>query len=184
MVGVSAGGLEAVSTLLRGLPADFGMAMVVVQHRSRDSTALCDLLQDASALPVHEVMDKDPIVPGQVYLAPPDYHLLVEDGHFALSCEEPQLFSRPSIDLAFESAADSHGRAVVGVILTGANSDGSRGLRSVQDAGGLAIVQSPATAEVPTMPAAAQRAVPEAESLRLEDLAARLSELAAEEAHR
>jgi two-component system chemotaxis response regulator CheB len=113
-------------------------------------------------------------------LAPPDYHLLVEAGHFSLSCDEPELFSRPSIDLAFETAADSYGAAVVGVILTGANSDGSRGLRRVRDEGGVAIVQDPATAEIAVMPAAARSAVPEAEVMDLEQIAARLQGLSAE----
>lgn len=177
MVGVSAGGLDAVCTLLSGLPADFGMAVAVVQHRSRDSDALCEVWQDCTPLRVHEVMDKSPIQPGNVYVAPPDYHALVEDGFFSLSLDAPELYSRPSIDVAFETAADSMRGRVVGVVLTGANHDGARGLRRIVDRKGYAIVQDPRTAEVAVMPAAALRAVPEAEVLPLAEIAARLVSL-------
>jgi two-component system, chemotaxis family, protein-glutamate methylesterase/glutaminase len=174
MIGVSAGGLGAVCTLLRRLPADFRMAIVVIQHRSKDSDALCEVLAGCSALPVQEVMDKMPIEPAHVYLAPSDYHLLVEDGFFSLSTDAPELYSRPSIDVAFESAADSLGAGVVGVVLTGANHDGSRGLRRIVEVGGVALVQDPATAEVAVMPAAAMRAVPEAEVFSLQAMVRRL----------
>jgi two-component system chemotaxis response regulator CheB len=106
-------------------------------------------------LPVREVDDKDEIKPGHVYIAPADYHTLVEPGHFALSIDAPVMFSRPSIDVLFESAADSYGSELVAVVLTGANDDGSRGVRYVHERGGLTIVQDPATAERPEMPAAA-----------------------------
>lgn len=178
MVGVSAGGLEAVCTILRGIPENFGMAIIVVQHRSKHSEALCEVLQDCSVLEVHEVMDKASIHRGHVYLAPPDYHLLVEEGYFALSVDAPEMFSRPSIDIAFESAANSYGARAVGVVLTGANHDGSRGLRHVVDRGGLALVQDPETAEVAVMPKAAILAVPEARVLSLVEIAAYLVTLA------
>lgn len=174
MVGVSAGGLDAVCTLLGRLPDDFAMAVAVVQHRSKDSDALCEVLQDCTGLAIQEVTDKAPIEPGNVYLAPPDYHLLVDEGHFSLSTDAPEMYSRPSIDVALESAADSYGARAVGVVLTGANHDGSRGLRRIVDRGGVALVQDPRTAEVSVMPAAAARAVPEAEVLTLEEIAARL----------
>jgi two-component system chemotaxis response regulator CheB len=177
MVGVSAGGLHAVSTILGGLPAGFALALVIVQHRSRESTVLCEILAGASVLPVSEATDKAPIEGGQVYVAPADYHLLVEPDHFALSCEAPALFSRPSIDWCFETAAYSFAARTIGVVLTGANSDGSRGLRRIVDRGGRAIVQDPATAEVPVMPAAAAAAVPEAKILPLEQIAAHLAGL-------
>jgi two-component system, chemotaxis family, protein-glutamate methylesterase/glutaminase len=177
MIGVSAGGLDAVCTLLRHLPADFRMAIVVVQHRSKDSDALCEVLEDCSKLPIQEVVDKAPIEPGHVYLAPPDYHLLLEDGYFSLSTDAPELYSRPSIDVAFESAAEACGAGVVGVVLTGANHDGARGLRCIADVGGVAIVQDPATAEVSVMPTAAVRAVPEAEVLPLQAIGRRLLSL-------
>jgi two-component system chemotaxis response regulator CheB len=170
MIGVSAGGLHAVTLILRGLPAAFALTVVIVQHRSKESTVLCELLSDASALPVSEATDKVPIEAGHVYVAPADYHLLVEADHFSLSCEAPAFFSRPSIDWCFETAAYSFGARAVGVVLTGANADGSRGLRRIVDRGGLAIVQDPATAEVAVMPAAARAAVPEAAVLSLEQI--------------
>jgi two-component system, chemotaxis family, protein-glutamate methylesterase/glutaminase len=174
VIGVSAGGLDAVCTLLGALPADCPLALVVVQHRSKDSDALCEIFADCTALPVHEVTDKMPLEPGNVYLAPPDYHLLLEDGHFALSTDAPEMYSRPSIDVAFESAADSYGARLVGVVMTGANHDGARGLGRIVECGGHAIVQDPATAEVRTMPVAALGAVPSADVLPLDEIAARL----------
>jgi len=177
MVGASAGGLDAVCALLRDLPADFRMALVVVQHRSRDSEALCEVLQDCTPLPTEEVVDKAPIDPGRVYIAPPDYHLLVERGHFSLSLDEPELYSRPSIDVSFGSAAEAYGAGVVGVVLTGANRDGARGLRLIAARGGHAIVQDPSSAEVPVMPAAALAEVPAAEVLTIPRIAARLRAL-------
>jgi two-component system chemotaxis response regulator CheB len=174
VVGVSAGGLDALSTILRGLPATFSLALIIVQHRSRESTLLCELLADASPLPVAEAVDKVPVEGGQVYLAPPDYHLLVDAGYLSLSCEEPAAYSRPSIDLAFESAAYSYAERTVGVVLTGANGDGAKGLRRIVDRGGLAIVQDPATAQVPVMPSIALQLVPEAEVVPLAGIAQRL----------
>jgi two-component system, chemotaxis family, protein-glutamate methylesterase/glutaminase len=178
VIGTSAGGLEAVCTLLRQLPAELPLSILVVQHRSRDSEALCEVLQDCSSLPVQDIVDKEPIVAGRVYLAPPDYHVLVEEAHFSLTVDEPVVYSRPSIDVAFESAADAWGARLVGVVMTGANSDGSRGLRRIHMSGGVALVQRPDTAEVGVMPAAAASAVPGAELLTLEGIAARLIELA------
>jgi two-component system, chemotaxis family, protein-glutamate methylesterase/glutaminase len=178
VIGTSAGGLDAMCTLLRRLPAELPLSILVVQHRSRDSDALCEVLQDCSSLPVQDVIDKEPIVAGRVYLAPPDYHVLVEEAHFSLTVDEPVVYSRPSIDAAFESAADAWGARLTGVVMTGANSDGSRGLRRIRMAGGVAIVQRPDTAEVGVMPAAAASAVPDAELLTLEGIAARLVELA------
>lgn len=177
VVGVSAGGLQALRTLVSGLPEDFGIPVVVVQHRSKDSELLCDLLQDCTGLTVSEATDKEPIRGGQVCIAPPDYHLLVEPGFVSLSTDEPVRFSRPSIDVTFESAADAYGARTVGVVMTGANSDGSRGLRRITDVGGHPVVQDPATAEVRVMPAAALRAVPEAEVVPLDRMAAYLVEL-------
>lgn len=177
VLGVSAGGLEAVSSILRRLPADLRVALVVVQHRSKESTGLCEVLQDCTELPIMEAVDKQPLSPGHVYLAPPDYHLLIEPGHISLSCDEPEFYSRPSIDLALESAADSYGSRAVGVVLTGANSDGARGLARIAAVGGLAIVQDPATAEVAVMPAAALAAVPDAEVRTLAGIAERLGRL-------
>src|SRR5436190_14434874 len=144
LAGTSWGGLQALSALVGGLPADFAVPIVLVQHRHRESNSLLSsLLQDRTPLPVCEVEDKLPIEPRNIYVAPADYHLLVERGHFALSLDEPVRFSRPSIDVTFSSAADSYGPSVVGAVLTGANADGALGLRRIADRGGLALVQDP-----------------------------------------
>jgi two-component system, chemotaxis family, protein-glutamate methylesterase/glutaminase len=178
VVGTSWGGLSALHELIAGLPVGFGIPVVAVQHRHRESgQMLTSLLQDRTRLGVCEVEDKAPIVAGNVYVAPPDYHLLIERGFFSLSTDEPVQFSRPSIDVTFVSAADTYGSRAVGVVLTGANADGSRGLKRIFDRGGLALVQSPRTAESPTMPAAALRCVPEARALTIKEIAATLASL-------
>lgn len=155
-IGCSLGGLRALQVVLEALPADLPGALAIVQHRAVDSGPLVPLLQMSCKLPVSEANDKDPIAPATVVLAPPDYHLLVElDRHFALSTAAPEKHARPSIDVLFESAAEAFGAQVVGVVLTGANEDGAAGLARIKAAGGLAVVQDPATAEGGTMPAAA-----------------------------
>jgi two-component system, chemotaxis family, protein-glutamate methylesterase/glutaminase len=179
IVGVSAGGLEALCVVLGELPATLGLALVVVQHRSRDSNAPCEVLQGCTDLTVEEVVDKATVQRAHVYLAPPDYHLLVEPGFFSLSLDAPQLYSRPSIDVAFQTAADAYGPRLVGIVLTGANHDGAAGLRYIADRGGAAIVQDPATAEVPVMPRAAIAAVPEAKVLPLAGIAGHIRSLSA-----
>jgi two-component system, chemotaxis family, protein-glutamate methylesterase/glutaminase len=178
VVGVSAGGLDAICEILRGLPRKFGFALLLVQHRSKDSDALCEVLQACGGLPVREAVDKEAIERGMVYLAPADYHLLIDDGHVALSLDAPELYSRPSIDLTFESVADAYGERAVGLVLTGANRDGARGLRRIVDRGGYALVQDPTTAEVPVMPMAALQEVPDAEVRPLGAVAERLCSLA------
>jgi two-component system, chemotaxis family, protein-glutamate methylesterase/glutaminase len=156
VIGASLGGLRAIGNLLAGLPPNFGLPLVIAQHRHKDSDgALRDALQDQTALPVYEAEDKQPIQAGCVYLAPADYHLLVELGSLALSTEAPVHHARPSIDVLFESAADAYGAAAVGVILTGASADGAHGLAVIKQRGGFAIVQEPATAECRVMPDAA-----------------------------
>ncbi len=174
VVGASAGGLHALRTLVGGLPADFGLPVVVVQHRAKESELLCELLQECSPLPVQEVVDKMELGPG-VFVGPPDYHLLVDDGYFSLTTDEPVRYSRPSIDVMFESAVDTYGMDVVGVVLTGANADGANGLLRVADAGGHAVVQQPETAEVRVMPRSALKAVPDACVLPLEEIAGHLA---------
>ncbi len=156
VVGTSTGGLNALQVLLPALPQELRCAVVVVQHRGKEpGSQLRDFLQRSSPLPVKEPEDKEPITGGQIYLAPRDYHLLVERGNFALSTDAPVLFARPSIDVLFESAADAYGEKVIGVILTGANADGARGLAKIKSAGGTAVVQEPASAQAPAMPEAA-----------------------------
>jgi two-component system chemotaxis response regulator CheB len=166
VVGTSWGGLAALRKLVGGLPRDFSLPIVVVQHRHKDSDRLLvTLLQEHTPLTICEVEDKQPILSGFLFLAPPDYHLLVERGHFSLSTDAPVRYSRPSIDVAFTSAADSYGARAAGIVLTGANADGAEGLARIAERGGLAVVQSPATAESPAMPRAALEAVPSARVL-------------------
>ncbi len=156
VVGTSAGGLRALEKIFGGLPAGFSVPIVAVQHRSRDSELFASIMQGMVAIPVHEAEDKEAMTAPGIYLAPPDYHLLLEPGgRLALSIDEPVSFSRPSIDVLFESAAAADGPGVLAVLLTGANHDGTRGLTRIRAAGGVAIVQDPATAESPEMPAAA-----------------------------
>jgi two-component system chemotaxis response regulator CheB len=180
VVGTSWGGLSALRELIVGLPGSLGLPLVVVQHRHRQSDhLLTTLLQDETTLCVCEVEDKAPMTAGNVYFAPADYHLLVENGFFSLSTDEPVRFSRPSIDVTFQSAADAYGAKAVGVVLTGANADGAQGLRRIVSRGGLGFVQLPATAESPTMPQAAINAVPEARVLTISEIAAQIAALPA-----
>jgi two-component system, chemotaxis family, protein-glutamate methylesterase/glutaminase len=178
VVGASWGGLQAVRWLLEGLPDDFRTPLVVAQHRSTDSSdVMVRILQGHSSLAISEASDKDAIEPGHVYIAPPDYHLLVEPGTLALSTDEFVHHSRPSIDVAFESAADAYADRLVGVILTGANTDGSAGLKRIRDEGGVTVVQDPATAARPEMPSAAMAAVKNAKVLPLRKIAPFLAEI-------
>ena len=176
VVGASWGGLAALQAILRVLPGDFAAPMVVTQHRSArsDDTVLPMLLDANTPLTVRDAEDKDTLQRGTVLIAPPDYHLLVEQGTVALSCDEPVAFSRPSIDVCFESAADAYGARVAGIVLTGANADGAAGLAMIRRRGGLALIQDPATAERPEMPQAALDAVPDAEVVALKAMGARL----------
>lgn len=176
VVGASAGGLHALRTLVAGLPPDFEIPVIIVQHRAKESELLCELLQECAHVQVQEVVDKMDLGPG-VFVGPPDYHLLVDDGYFSLTTDEPVRYSRPSIDVMFESAVDTFGMDVVGVVLTGANADGARGLRRIADAGGHAVVQDPETAEVRVMPRSAAKAVPEACVLPLEEIAGHLARI-------
>lgn len=177
VVGASWGGLHAVATLLDHLPPSSSCPVVVVQHRAAKPSQLAPLLRRHTSWRVCEADDKEPISGSTLYLAPPGYHLYVARGHFELSTDAPVRWSRPSIDVTFTSAADSYAEHAVGVVLTGANADGAEGLRHIVHRGGTAIVQDPATAENPTMPRAASKAVPEALVLPLEGIAAHLSEL-------
>ena len=179
VIGTSWGGLNAVSAVVEGLPATFALPLVVVQHRSPDAPGLlAELLQMRTSLRVCEVEDKQSILPGHVFIAPPNYHLLLDRGHFSLTTDAPVRYSRPSIDVTFTSAADEYGRKTIGVVLTGANEDGSLGLKRIADRGGYAIVQDPATAESPIMPQAARRMVPKARVLPLERMAGHLVTIA------
>lgn len=176
-IGASAGGLAALCTLIGQLPADFEIPIAIVQHRAKESELLAPLLQDCTQMRVMEVEDKQPIVPHSVYVAPPDYHLLIDQNAFSLSTEDLVRYSRPSIDVFFESAADAYGPGVIGVVLTGANRDGTDGLMKIVARGGQAFVQDPATAEVDVMPASAKASVPKARVADLAGIAAHLVRL-------
>jgi two-component system chemotaxis response regulator CheB len=183
VVGTSWGGLAALRELVSYLPSDLTIPIVLVQHRHRQSDhMLPTLLQDRTTLAVYEVEDKTPIEGGKVFVAPADYHLLVELDSFALSVDDPIRHARPSIDLTFSSAADYFGARTIGVVLTGANADGAVGLRRIADRGGLALVQEPATAESPTMPAAALKAVPSARVMTVGAIGAYIGELSRDRA--
>ena len=179
VIGTSWGGLAALRELVSCLPKDLPMPVVVIQHRHKLSdSALPQLLQDKTSLRVCEVEDKMPIEPGAVFVAPADYHLLIEPDYFTLSVEEPIRYSRPSIDLTFISAADIFGAKTIGVVLTGANADGSAGLKRIAERGGAALVQEPATAESPTMPTSALKAVPTARVLTIDLIGGAIGEMA------
>lgn len=172
VMGTSTGGLHALTRLLSGLPADFPLPIAIVQHRSRDSDErLATLLSGASLIPVVEAEDKEPLRGPAVYLGPPDYHLLIEADWVALSTEEPVAYSRPSIDVLFESAAYSHGSGVIGVLLTGANQDGTRGLKRIKEHGGYVIIQNPDSAESAFMPKHAVKNLLPDKVLNLEQIA-------------
>ena len=179
VIGASWGGLAAVSRIVAGLPGDFALPVAVIQHRSKDGdNLLASLLQDETDLRVVDVEDKEPLEPATVYVAPANYHMMVERGHLSLNTDPLVRFSRPSIDVTFMSAADAYPGQTLGIVLTGANDDGSRGLRYIVNRGGMAIVQSPESAESPAMPKAALALVPTAASLHLDDIPARMVELA------
>ena len=182
VIGASWGGLQALRCILGGLPADLGAAVVVVQHRSADShpSALRDLLAAVATLRVCDVDDKRVLAPGHVYMAPPDFHTLVDGDHLELTTEAAVTHSRPSIDVLFETAAESYRDRCIGVVLTGANADGAAGLARIVELGGAALVQDPDTAERPEMPRAAIEAVPSATIVPLDAIAGAVVELRAE----
>jgi two-component system chemotaxis response regulator CheB len=179
VIGASAGAVEALSIILPSLTRGFQLPIIVVVHLPADRrSAMADLFRAKCALDVREAEDKEEIVAGTIYFAPPDYHLLVEaDRNFSLSCDAPVLFSRPSIDVLFESAADAYGPKLVGIVLTGANGDGARGLKAIIEAGGEGIVQSPSSAFSSAMPEAALGMSPSARSMTLEAIATYLAEI-------
>ena len=179
LVGGSAGAIDALKEMSRHLGVTFMPAMAVVVHMAQDAHAVLHQILSGPGRPRMKLAeDKEPIAAGTVYFAPPGYHLLIEAEHsFALSVDAPEHFSRPSIDVLFESAADAYGNRVAGVILSGANSDGAAGLRAIADAGGTTVVQEPATAEVSAMPNAALLACPGSRVLNMQDIAKWLGEM-------
>jgi two-component system chemotaxis response regulator CheB len=173
VIGASAGGFAALAKILPQLPTTLPQAVVVVQHlHPQGGEYLVEFLRQHCALTVKEAEDKEPIKPGVIYVAAAQYHLLIErDRSFSLSIDDKVNFSRPSIDVLFESAATAFGPRLIGVVLTGANADGAIGLASIKARGGLSIVQNPATAEVPFMPQAAISQSPPDHTLDLEGIA-------------
>lgn len=178
VIGASAGALDALSTVLSKLPHGFPLPLLIVIHLPPDKDSLlCSLLAAKCQIAVREAEDKQPIVSGAAFIAPPDYHLLVEkDNRLSLSSDEAVHYSRPSIDVLFETAADAYGPALIGIILTGANDDGARGLRAIADAGGTALVQRVDLAYAQAMPRAALAACPSARELTLEEITKYLCE--------
>lgn len=178
-IGASWGGLDVLRTILQRLPAELDAAIAIAQHRAPEShrTAFRDLLGAVTPLQVCEADDKDELRAGTVYIAAPDYHLLIEEGMLALSTEGPVLYARPSVDVLLETAAESYREGCIGVVLTGANEDGSIGLARVVELGGTAIVQDPATAVRTEMPNAAIAAVPSARVAAPEGIADAIVEL-------
>ena len=179
-IGTSAGGVDALAVLLPALPAGLRAAVFVVIHLPRQRPShLVEIFQPKCALPVREAQDKERVEPGTVYFAPPDYHLLVDRGPaIALSVDDLVNFSRPSVDVLFESAAEVYGAHLLGIILTGASPDGAAGLQAIRQSGGTTIVQEPSTAQVAVMAKAALKQGPADFVLSLEAIAAQLGTLA------
>jgi two-component system chemotaxis response regulator CheB len=180
VIGASAGGVEALSEILPALPGSLRPALLIVLHLPRERPSLLvEIFASRCALPVREADDKEPVEPGTVYFAPPDYHMLVEKSRqIALSTDEPVHYSRPSIDVLFESAADVYADRLLGIILTGANADGAAGLHAVHRAGGVTVVQRPDSAKVPLMVVSALQRNPADFVLSLPEIAALLKGLA------
>ena len=172
VIGVSSGGLNALKIIFSLLPADFKTPVIIVQHISpRSENQWISLLNDKSNLQIKEADEKEKIEPGIVYVAPPNYHLLIEiDKTFSLTVEERVNYARPSIDVLFESAAEAFQNKLIGVILTGSNNDGTNGLKRIQEYGGLTIVQEPKTAESAYMPESAIAAIKPEYILSLEEI--------------
>lgn len=154
VIGVSAGGFKALQVLVSGLPENLPVPLIIVQHRMASTdNYMVTSLDKKCRLSVKEADEKERILPGTVYIAPADYHLLIEkDRTFSLSTDEPVCYSRPSVDVLFETAADVYKSALIGIILTGANADGSQGIKKIKKLGGVTIAQDPKTAEASMMP--------------------------------
>ena len=185
VIGASAGGIQALSVVLPALPAATRASLFIVLHLPRDKpSVLAEIFARWCALPVREAEDKEPVAPGTVYVAPANYHLLIDRGpQLSLSADDPVHHSRPSIDVLFESAAEIYGERLLGMILSGANEDGAQGLAAIKDAGGLTLVQKPDTALAPLMALSALALRPADWVLPLEEIGALLHTLAAGAEH-
>ncbi len=179
VIGASAGGLNALKTIFLGLDRTFNLPVIIVQHISPDSdNYLIHILNDLKIISVKEADEKEAPRAGMAYIAPPNYHLLIESDHlFTLTVDERVNYARPSIDVLFETAAEAWRDRLIGIILTGANSDGSKGLKRIKELGGLVIVQNPDTAEADSMPRAAILATTVDHVLPLDEIAPMLNEL-------
>jgi two-component system chemotaxis response regulator CheB len=179
VIGVSSGGVEALNILLSSLSEEFALAVIIVQHQHPHSNDfLARNLHEKCRITVKQAEEKEPIEPGVVYIAPPNYHLLIEDDKtFSLSVAKRVNYARPSIDVLFETAADVYRGELIGIILTGANNDGSQGLKKIKARGGLAVVQDPKTAEVDSMPKAAIEATSVDYVLSLQEMGFLLNKL-------
>ncbi len=178
VMGGSLGAMHSAQSILQALPADFALPIVIALHRPPDAEdLLTPLLQRGCALRVSEVIDKEPVEAGRVYVAPPDYHVLIEPDCLSVSVDERVNHARPSIDVLFESAALVHGRRAIGVILSGAGLDGAAGAAAIAQCAGTVLIESPATALRPDLPAAAMAAAVSM-SLPLTHIAPALCELA------
>ncbi len=182
IIGASTGGLKAIQPILKALPTEFALSVIVVMHRHKDTGAYLERsLDNDCKMHVKQADEKEKIKAGVVYVAPPNYHLLIEDdGTFSMSVEGAVNYARPSVDVVFESAAEVYGKGLIGVILTGANKDGSLGLKRIKEAGGLAIVQTPETSVAVDMPRAAIAAVNPDYVLPLDEIGPLLRKLESE----
>jgi two-component system, chemotaxis family, protein-glutamate methylesterase/glutaminase len=179
VVGTSLGGFHALKTILGGLPKDFPLPVVVAQHRSiEESELFVPLLASHVPLPVIEINDKQELLEGRIFVGPANYHILIDGSHLALSTEGPVLYARPSIDVLFESAAESFGEGVLGILLTGMSRDGTAGLKRIRERSGFTVVQDPSTAEGRIMPETAIESAVADKVLPLEKIAPYLLDLA------
>jgi two-component system, chemotaxis family, protein-glutamate methylesterase/glutaminase len=157
VIGVSSGGMNALKLIFSALPSDFAVPVIVVQHIGpRSENLWIKLLSGSCNIPIKEADEKEKIGAGNIYVAPPNYHLLIEkDKTFSLTIDERVNFARPSIDVLFESAAEAYKEKLIGIILTGSNNDGTRGVKRIKERGGIVIIQDPKSAESSYMPASA-----------------------------
>ncbi len=184
VIGVSSGGMNALSKIIPSLPREYPIPVIVVQHISPNSdNYMTRYLDSISNVSVKEVDEKESLQQGFVYTAPPNYHVLIEDDEtLSLSVEDRINFARPSVDVLFESAADVFGHRLIGIILTGANNDGSLGLKKIKDKGGLVLIQDPDTSEVNGMPSAALSVVKADHVLQLDEIGPFLVKIAEKKA--
>ncbi len=172
VIGVSAGGMSVLSEIFQQLRPDFRLPLLIVQHlHPHQGNFHIEYFSEIAPIPVQEMEEKQPIHPARIYFAPANYHALIEsDKTFALSVDEKVNYARPSIDVLFETASEVFQHHLLGIILTGANRDGAKGLRQIADFGGITIVQDPDTAQFAAMPQFALEATPSSQALNLSEI--------------